>query len=108
MMKTKTTPCGGSSSHQPRGMATATFASTEGEAEQQFADAPGEETEDSQDWPNWKEGARSPRVKQVTNPSRWKEEQRHLPKITDHPQNRDLRKNPKNQKKKLHPFSLIT
>ena len=48
------------------------------------------------------------RVKQVTNPSRWKEEQRHLPKITHHPQNHDLRKNPKNQKKKPHPFSLIT
>ena len=33
------------------------FAGDEGEAEQQFEDAPGEETEDSQDWPNWKEGA---------------------------------------------------
>ena len=52
MTKTKTTPWGGSSSHQPRGMATATFASTEEEAEQQFEDAPGEETGDSQDWPD--------------------------------------------------------
>ena len=52
MMKTKTTPWGGSSSHRPRGMATAMFASAEGEAEQQFEDAPGEETEDSQDWPD--------------------------------------------------------
>ena len=38
-------------------MATARFASAEGEAEQQFKDAPGEETEDSQEWPDWKEGA---------------------------------------------------
>ena len=56
MTKTKTTPRGGSSSHQPRGMATATFASAEGEAEQQHADAPGKETEDSQDWPDVEEG----------------------------------------------------
>ena len=33
-------------------MATARFTSAEGEAEQQFKDAPGEETEDSQDWPD--------------------------------------------------------
>ena len=59
MMKTKTTPHGGSSSHRPRGMAAATFASTEGEAEQQFMDAPGEETEDSQDWPDVEEGKES-------------------------------------------------
>ena len=57
MTKTKTTPHGGSSSHRPRGMATARFAGAEGEAEQQFKDAPGEETEDSQEWPDWKEGA---------------------------------------------------
>ena len=37
-------------------MATAMFAGTEGEAEQQFADAPGKETEDSQDWPDIEEG----------------------------------------------------
>ena len=37
-------------------MATATFASTEGEAEQQFVDTLGEKTEDSQDWPDVEEG----------------------------------------------------
>ena len=56
MTKTKTTPHGGSSSHRARGMATATFAGTEAEAEQHFQDAPGKETEDSQDWPNVMEG----------------------------------------------------
>ena len=56
MMKIKQTPRGGSSSHQPRGMATAMLAGAEGEAEQQFTDAPGEETEDSQDWPDIEEG----------------------------------------------------
>ena len=51
MNKTKTTPHGGNSSHRPRGMATATFAGgAEADPEQQFEDAPGEETEDSQDW----------------------------------------------------------
>ena len=51
MMKTKTTPHGGSGSHCPRGMATATFtSSTKADPEQQFEDTPGEETEDSQDW----------------------------------------------------------
>ena len=55
-MRTKQTPCGGSSSPQPRGMATAMFASTEGEAEQWFEDAPGEETEDSQTWPDVEKG----------------------------------------------------
>ena len=68
MMKTKTTPCGGSSSHRPRGMATATFAGTEGEAVQQFVDAPGEEIEDSQDWPNWKEGASKSKSKTGDQP----------------------------------------
>ena len=47
---------GGSSSCQPRGMATAKFAGTEGETEQQFVDAPGKETEDSQDWPDIEAG----------------------------------------------------
>ena len=56
MTRTKQTACGGSSSHRPRGIATAMFPSTEGEAEQWFADAPGEETEDSQDWPDMEEG----------------------------------------------------
>ena len=74
MTKTKTTPGGGSSSHQPRGMATATFAGAEGEAEQQFTDAPGEETEDSQDWPDWKEGASKSRGKTGDQPGTSKSE----------------------------------
>ena len=57
-MKTKTTPHGGSKSHRPRGMATATFTSgTEADPEEQYEDAPGEETEDSQDWPDYGKGA---------------------------------------------------
>ena len=35
---------------------TARFTSAEKEAERQFTDAPGEETEDSQDWPEYEEG----------------------------------------------------
>ena len=50
MVKNKQIPRGGSSSHKPRGMATARFAGAE-ETEPQFKDTPGEETEDSQDWP---------------------------------------------------------
>ena len=46
MVKTKQTPHGGSSSHRPGGMVTARFAGAE-ETEPQFADTPGEETEDS-------------------------------------------------------------
>ena len=38
-------------------MATATFASTEADTEHQHKDAPGEETEDSQDWPEYGEDA---------------------------------------------------
>ena len=50
-MKTKTTPHGDSKSHHPKGMATATFAgSAKADPTQQFEDAQGEETEDSQDW----------------------------------------------------------
>ena len=81
-MRTKQTAHEASSSYRPRGMAAAKFASTEGETEQQFADTPGEETEDSQDWPDYEEGktGTSLRVRQVTNPSRQKEEQRHLQK----------------------------
>ena len=56
MTKTKQTPCGGSSSHRPGGMVTARFTGAEKEAEWQFADAPGEETEYSQDWPEYEEG----------------------------------------------------
>ena len=52
MVKTKTTPCGGKS-HHPRGMAVARFVGdTEAYLEGQYKDAPGEETEDSQDWPD--------------------------------------------------------
>ena len=54
MVRTKQTSCGGSSSHRPGGMATARFASAE-EDEPQFADAPGEETEDNQEWPEYGE-----------------------------------------------------
>ena len=55
MVKLKTTPHGGKS-HRPTGMATATFTgSTDADPEQQFQDAPGEETEDSQDWPKYGE-----------------------------------------------------
>ena len=56
MTKTKQTPRGGSSSHRPGGIATARFTGTEKEAEWQFTDAPGEETEDSQEWPDYEEG----------------------------------------------------
>ena len=58
-MRTKQTTRGGSSSHRPRGMAAAKFTGAEGETEQQFADTPGEETEDSQDWPDAEEGKTS-------------------------------------------------
>ena len=54
MIKTKQTPGGGSSSHRPGGMVTARFAGAE-EDELQFEDAPGEETEDSQEWPEYGE-----------------------------------------------------
>ena len=40
-------------------MAAAKFTGAEGETEQQFADTPGEETEDSQDWPDIEEGKTS-------------------------------------------------
>ena len=52
MVKTKQTPRGGSSSHRPGGMVTARFTGAE-ETEPQFPDTPGEETEDSQDWPQY-------------------------------------------------------
>ena len=54
MTKSKQTPHEGSSSHRPRGMATARFAGAEEETEQQ-ADTPGQETEDSQNWPEYGE-----------------------------------------------------
>ena len=37
-------------------MAAATFAGAKGETEQQFMDAQGKETEDSQDWPDFEGG----------------------------------------------------
>ena len=49
MTRTKQTPHGASSSHRPVGMAAARFTSAEKKAEQQYVDAPGKETEDSQD-----------------------------------------------------------
>ena len=55
MTKTKQIPHGGSSSHRPGGMVTARFTGAEKEAERQFADTPGEETEDSQEWPRYSE-----------------------------------------------------
>ena len=58
MVKTKTTPRGGKS-HCPKGMAAATFASSaKDDPEGQYADAPGEDTEDSQDWPDLEKKAR--------------------------------------------------
>ena len=69
-------------------MATARFASAEEGAEWQFANAPGEEeTEDSQEWPEYGEeetGASKSTGKAGNHPSRWKEDQRYLPKKTHH------------------------
>ena len=53
MVKTKQTPRGGSSSHQPAGMTAASLPSTnrdKGKLKGQFRDAPGKDTEDSQDF----------------------------------------------------------
>ena len=89
MVKTKQTARRGSSSHRPGGMATARFTGAE-EDEPQFADAPGEETEDSQEWPEYAEeetGASKSTGKAGENPSRQKEDQRYLlKKIHHHPQ----------------------
>ena len=63
MVRTKQTPRGGSSSHRPVGMAAARFPSTgrgKGEPKEQFKDAPGEDTEDSQDFPKVLEDADQP------------------------------------------------
>ena len=57
MVKLTTTPCGGKS-HQPAGIVTATFTgSIEADPEQQFQDNPGEDSEDSQDFPKGLEDA---------------------------------------------------
>ena len=63
MVRTKQTPRGESSSHRPVDMAAATFPSTgrgKGDPEEQFKDAPGEDTEDSQDFPKVLEDADQP------------------------------------------------
>ena len=63
MVKTKTTPRGGSS-HRPAGMAAARFTDTgrgKGDPEEQFQDAPGEDTEESQDFPKVLEDAEPPK-----------------------------------------------
>ena len=56
MPKLRQHPHGSSSSHRPRGMSTARFTSTEADVEQQFEEAAGEETGDSQDWPDYGNG----------------------------------------------------
>ena len=73
MVKTKTTPRGGKS-HCPAGIATATFTSgTKSDPEQQFQDAPGEETEDNQDWLDYgEEGATQEEGKASTSKSEGK------------------------------------
>ena len=53
MTRTKQTPHGASSSGRSGGISTARFASAKKETEQQFEDAPGKETEDSQEWPEY-------------------------------------------------------
>ena len=63
MTKTKTTPCGGSS-HRPAGMAMARFTGTgrdDAGPEEQFQDAPGEDTEDCQDFPKVLEDVEQPK-----------------------------------------------
>ena len=58
MVKTKTTPRGGKS-HRPKGMAAARFASgAEADPEEQYEDAPGEDTKNSQDWPDLEKKAK--------------------------------------------------
>ena len=88
MVKTKQNPHGGSSSHRPGGMATARLAGAEEEAEQQFATPQGKRklrtAKNGQNMEKREQVQVSPQVKQVTNPSRWKEDQRYLPKKT-HP-----------------------
>ena len=61
MVKTKTTPHGGSS-HRPAGIAMARFTGRgKADPEEQFQDAPGEDTEDSQDFPKVLEDAKWPK-----------------------------------------------
>ena len=71
-MRTKQTPHGGKS-HRPKGMATVTFPSgAEADPEQQQQDAPGKETEDSQDWPKYGEEEKA--TQEVTSTSKSKGE----------------------------------
>ena len=86
-MRTKQTACG-SKSQCPKGMATATFPrGTDADPEQQQSQVAGGDTEDSKDWLDVLEeptqGVASTgklKVRQVTKPSRLKEEHRHLSK----------------------------
>ena len=88
MVRTKQTPRGNNKSHHPKGMATVTFSGgTEADPKQQQQEDSGKDTEDSQNWPKYgeEEGTTqglqvqvSPKVRQVTNPSRLKERQRPL------------------------------
>ena len=75
MVKLKTTPRGGSS-HRPAGMATATFTGTsrgKADPEEQFKDAPGKDTEDSQEFPKVLQDAEQPKEgEQVTSKSKGK------------------------------------
>ena len=58
MVITKQTPHGGKS-QRPKGMATATFTSgPEAEPKEQPTEAQGEDTEDSQNWPDWEKEAK--------------------------------------------------
>ena len=50
MTKTKQTPHGSSNSHRPRGMATARFTGTQREKSEDTT--AGDESQDSQDWPD--------------------------------------------------------
>ena len=141
MTKTKTTPHGGSKSHHPRGMATATFtgsaprlilsSSTRMPQVKKLRTAKtGRNMVKKPHKGKVKQVQVSPRVRQVTNPSRLKEEPKHLLKkplqhqnpptqnqvparIPPMPQPRfpprtPLRPPPKTQMRKPHPTLLTT
>ena len=86
-MRTKQTVRGNSNSHQPRGMATARFTGSTEAEEQQFADASGEDTKDSQTWPDIENAKAAKQEEGETSMSRrLRKEQKHLPKkIPQHP-----------------------
>ena len=84
-MRTKQTAHGSKAQH-PKGMATAMFSSgTDVDPEQQ-QEVAGGDTEDSQDWPDVEEttqgvaGSSKSKGETGDQPSRLKEEHRHLPK----------------------------